>query len=144
MVCGESSPALGRPRETRPLACLRKPKASGGNPQLAATIVHQSSKHWAWQLRKMTYFLPTQTKRLHLGLGKVSLIRPSVNHVAWVPLSYSSFPPFSPPTLKPAINAAGTEENEAVGFSKYYWAPQGNAAPLFRLPCLRHILITSI
>lgn len=36
-----SSPALGRPRETGPLACLRKPKASGEThslPQLQPQV----------------------------------------------------------------------------------------------------------
>lgn len=92
----------------------------------------------------MTHFLATQMKRFHLGLGKLSLIRSSVNCVAWVSLSNPSFPPFLPPTLKLAIKAAGTEENEAVGVSKYYWALQENVAPLFRRLCSRHILIASI
>lgn len=50
----------------------------------------------AWQPSKMTHFLQTQTKKLHLGPRKVSLIRPSVSRVAQTPLSYPSSLPSLP------------------------------------------------
>lgn len=137
MVCRKPWPVLERLESQGP-SHISENLEPAAKPTAFHYYSHKSSKGRAWQLGKMTHFLPTQTKRLHLGLGKVSLIRPSVNHVTWVPLSNSSLPPFSPPSLKPAINATGTEENEAVGLSKYYWASQGNAAPLFRLPCRAH------
>lgn len=110
----KSSSALGRPRETGPLEYLRKPKVIGETKSLLQ-LQAQVTSALSPTAEENDPLLANSDKEASLRPRKVSLIRPSVNCVACVLLSNSSYPPFSPPTLKPAINAAGTGEMKLLG-----------------------------